>query len=249
MQNNTSAKKGEGMVRKYKIADVVFDAEFNYAYTADLCKNYVYEGQEPSTFFIKVTHQEIANEVADSEEVNYPEYLESLAVYRKFLAQLLPLGGTIIHSSAIAVDGKAYLFTAPSGTGKSTHASLWRELLGEKAVMVNDDKPVIRLIDGDFYVYGTPWNGKHSLDTNCSVKIKAICKLDRAKENSISRLESKEVLPMLLTQTLRPTNLGDYDKLLNLLQELMNRVDFYHLKCNKDISSAELSYKEMSKEN
>ena len=237
------------MVRKYKIADVVFDAEFNYSYTADLCKNYIYEGNEPSAFFIKVTHQEIANEVADNEEVNYPEYLESLAVYRRFLKHLLSLDGIVVHSSAIAVDDKAYLFTAPSGTGKSTHASLWRKMLKDKAVIVNDDKPVIRLIDGEFYVYGTPWNGKHSLDTNCKVKIKAICELERGEINTISRLSKLEILPLLLKQTLRPNTESDFDKLLRLLQELIEKVDFYRLKCNKDISSAELSYREMSKEN
>lgn len=237
------------MVKRYKIADVVFDAEFLYAYTDDLCKNYLYHGDEKPLFFIKVTNQDISKEVAENPQVNYPQYLESIAVYRKFLSYLLDLDGVVFHSSAIAVDGNAYLFTAPSGTGKSTHTALWRKLLGDRAVMINDDKPIIRLVNGDFYVYGTPWNGKHSIDTNDRALVKAICKLERGEQNSICKLSKEEVLPTLLKQTLRPTDIKDYDKLLGLLQGLIKKVDFYHLKCNMDISSAQLSYKEMSKEN
>jgi hypothetical protein len=233
------------MIEKYKIADVVFSAEFNYTYTKKLCSSYVYEGEEQPCFFIQVTKEDIEEESKRAGGFP-PAYLESLALYRKFLNKLLDFGGTVFHSSALAVDGKAYLFTAPSGTGKSTHARLWRELLGDKVIMVNDDKPVIRLIDGKVFVYGTPWNGKHALDTNCKVEIKAICKLERAEQNSIIELEPQKMLSVILSQTLRPENANDYDKLLPLVSAILTNVNLYLLKCNKDISAAKLSYGVMS---
>ena len=80
------------------------------------------------------------------------------------------------------MDGEAYIFTAVSGTGKSTHAMLWREVFGERVRMINDDKPLIRITpEGKAVVYGTPWDGKHHLSKNSAFPLKAICWLTRAK--------------------------------------------------------------------
>ena len=231
---------------KYKVADVVFEADFIYAYTPNLCKDYLYTGDEPALFKVKVSPEQLAKE--KSIAPTYPEaYLESLAVFRKLCEHLLSRSqGIIFHSSAIMVDGNAYLFTAPSGTGKSTHARLWREMLKDRAIMVNDDKPIIRYVDGEFYVYGTPWNGKHGLGTNCRAKIKAICNIYQAKENKIEKANIKDILPVILNQTLRPTDLGEMDKLLSLISKLLESVDLYKLGCNISREAAELSYTTMS---
>ena len=91
----------------------------------------------------------------------------------------------LFHGSVIAVDGIGYLFTAKSGTGKSTHTRLWREYFGDRAAMVNDDKPLLKITDSSVIAYGTPYNGKHRLGTNISVPLKAICILTRAADNHI----------------------------------------------------------------
>ena len=145
------------------------------------------------------------------------------------------------------VDGEAYLFTAPSGTGKSTHTRLWREMLGERAVMINDDKPIVRYVDGDFYVYGTPWNGKHRLDTNTRAKVKAICKIYQAKENVIEKAKPSDMLITLMNQTVRPCEEKKMDKLLAILDKMLTQVDLYSLGCNISREAAELSYNTMSK--
>lgn len=232
---------------RYKIADVVFDAVVSYGYTVRLCKNYEYEGEEAPAFTAVVSEEDIAAEKAIAPE--FPDaYLESLALFRKLCDYTLTnANGIIFHSSAIMVDGEAYLFTAPSGTGKSTHTRLWREMLGDKAVMVNDDKPIIRYIDGEFYVYGTPWNGKHRLDTNCRAKIKAICKIYQAKENVIKKADVGEMLITILNQTIRPTEIGRMDKLLSLIDKMLSSVGLYTLGCNISREAAELSYNTMSK--
>jgi serine kinase of HPr protein (carbohydrate metabolism regulator) len=182
--------------------------------------------------------------------VVYPDaYYESLSVFRKLCNYVLSKkDGIIFHSSAIMVDGKAYLFTAPSGTGKSTHTRLWRELLGDRAVMINDDKPIIRYEDNKFFVYGTPWNGKHSLDTNCRAEIKGICSIYQSKENVIRKADSSEMLPIILNQTLRPASVSDMDRLLGLIDKMLTQVSVYKLGCNISLEAAELSYKTMSGE-
>ena len=233
---------------RYKIAGIVFDAKLIYEYTEKLCKNYEYSGDEPVAFCVEITDADIDAELALAPD--FPRfYLESLALFRKLCDYCLKnSNGIIFHSSAIAVDGNAYLFTAPSGTGKSTHARLWREMLGDRAFMVNDDKPIIRFEDGAFYVYGTPWNGKHRLDTNTKVKIKAICAISQAKENSIQRATTAEMVITVLNQTIRPKEASDMDKLLFLVEKMLTTVDLYKLGCNISREAAELSFKTMSGE-
>ena len=232
---------------KYKIADVVFQAKLLYGYTEKLCKDYEYFGDEPSVFTAIMTKEDVDAEKNDFTQ-EFPEYyLESLALFRKLCDYCLDnADGIIFHSSAIMVDGDAYLFTAPSGTGKSTHARLWRELLGERAVMVNDDKPIVRLIDGEFYVYGTPWTGKHHLGNNCRAKIKAICTIYQAKENVIRPATTAEMLMTILNQTIRPKEGDKMDKLLSLIEKMLLSVDIYKLGCNISQDAAKLSYQTMS---
>lgn len=172
-------------------------------------------------------------------------YLETLAIYRKIAERMPEYDTVLFHGSAISVDGAGYLFTAKSGTGKSTHVRLWREYLGKRAVMVNDDKPLIRVTEDGVIVYGTPWDGKHRLSNNIAVPLKAICILERTKENAIRRITREEALPMLIQQTYRPADPVALAKTLTLIDRLGGRVKLYRLGCNMDISAGELSYNTM----
>lgn len=88
------------------------------------------------------------------------EQCEYIFAGSEFYRKLINLGGFMLHASAIVVDNKAYLFSAPSGTGKSTHTKLWQECFGDKAIIINDDKPAIRIEEGKCFAYGTPFSGK-----------------------------------------------------------------------------------------
>lgn len=230
----------------YKIADVIFDIKTKYNYTHVLCKNYLYNGEEKAEYSFSMTEELIKKEKELAP--TFPDfYLESLAVFRLICEYLLEnKQGIIFHSSAIAVGEEAYLFAAPSGTGKSTHARYWKELLGDKLYFVNDDKPIIRYVDGAFYVYGTPWNGKHHLDTNCKVKIKAICALTRSETPYIKKADVSEMLNVILNQTLRPNRVEQIDKLFDLIEKLLTSVKIYKLGCNLSIDSAKIAYKTLS---
>lgn len=233
----------------YRIADVTLKTNHIYAYTPKLCENYRYDGNSEFDVELNVTQEDIAAERKNEGGENFPDaYLESLALFRKIGDYVLNnADGIIFHASAVEVDGEAYLFTAPSGTGKSTHSRLWKEMLGDRMHYVNDDKPIIRFADGEFYVYGTPWNGKHRLDTNKKAKIKAICRINQAKENSITEIKPSDMIITILNQTVRPTEEVAMDKLLTLIDKMLSSVKLYNLECNISREAAELSFSTMSK--
>ena len=172
----------------------------------------------------------------------YDSQLELTAVQRKFADMLFEQNALAFHGSVVAVDGQAYLFTAKSGTGKSTHTRFWRQEFGERAVMINDDKPLLQLKDGKVWACGTPWDGKHKLSTNTAVPLKAICILERGEENHIEPISPRQALPMLLQQSYRPQTPDGTANLLTLLDQLTASVRVYRLHCNLDPSAARVAY-------
>lgn len=172
-------------------------------------------------------------------------YLEQLAVYRRIAEQMPAYNRFLFHGSVIAVDGAAYLFTAPSGTGKSTHTRLWRELLGERAIMINDDKPLLHVTGSGVLAYGTPYDGKHRLSSNQCVPLKAICLLERSAVNRIRPVSREEAYPRLLQQTYRPQAREALVKTLTLLDRTAGTVRLYQMGCNMDPEAARLAYNTM----
>lgn len=172
-------------------------------------------------------------------------YLETLAVYRKIADHLLSRDTLLFHGSVIAVDGEGYLFTAKSGTGKSTHTRLWREYFGERAVMVNDDKPLLHITDSGVTAYGTPWDGKHRLSTNTAVPLKGICILTRDTTNHIEQAEPHDTYPMIVQQTNRSLTADGMKQTLSLIDRMLNVVPVYRLGCNMDIEAARVAYEGM----
>ncbi|MBQ6602993.1 MAG: hypothetical protein IJH99_06310 [Eubacterium sp.] len=241
----------------YRFADVDIRISSVHEKVHRLCEDYRTDGGTYD-FAVETTPEDIEYERERSARTDELEgipvrsfsdgYLEELAVYRK-MAEILPDYDTLLmHGSAVAVDGAAYLFIAKSGTGKSTHTRLWRELLKEKAVMINDDKPLVRVTEGGAVIYGTPWDGKHRLSTNTACPLAAVCILERAKDNHIRQIDRSEALPMLLQQTYRPEGIPALTRMLELTEKLAASVRLYRLGCNMDISAAKLSYEAMRKD-
>ncbi len=234
---------------KLKIAEVIIGVLPKYSATAKYCSDFFYKGDKKPDFEIILTQEDIDYERYLSGE-NYPEsYFETLALSRRIAENLLAYDGMLLHCSAVEVDEKAYLFTAPSGTGKSTHASFYKEIFKNRATIINDDKPIVRKIDGKFFVFGSPWQGKHKIGENKKAKIKGICHLTRGKTNQITKADKNYMISVLLSQTLRPKEEEKMDKLLTLLEEMLDSTDLYLLKCNKEKESAKVSYQFMSGDN
>lgn len=229
-----------------KIADTAIKITPVYSQIFEMCRDYLTD-EEP-LFEVETNEKDFEREKAMADGEYRLSYLETLAVYRKIVTRLVFSDILLVHGSAIAVDGKAYLFTAPSGTGKSTHTRMWREYFKERAVMVNDDKPLVRFKDEGVFIYGTPWNGKHRLGNNICAPLKGVCILERAKENSISRISKKEAYPTLLSQIYRPIENGEaMIKTLQLADKFME-LPLYRLGCNISQDAAITAYEGMKGE-
>ena len=235
------------MTDTYRMAGRVIRITSLFDKVHDYCRDYRCVGAEPD-ITVTIGREDIEYERSRSTistETSRDPYFEELAVYRKIAAEMLRFDTFLFHGSCIAVDGEAYLFTAPSGTGKSTHTRLWRQLLGERAVMVNDDKPLITVTDSDVIIHGTPYNGKHRLGSNISVPLKAVCLLGRSDVNSISPITPAEAYPTLVQQAYRPADALSVAKTLAMLDKLTERVKLYRLGCNMDIGAARVAYEGM----
>ena len=179
----------------------------------------------------------------------YPAlYYEKLTVHEKVSNALLQKNVLLIHGSAIAWQGNCYVFCAPSGTGKSTHTRLWREMLGDGAVMVNDDKPYIRVDADVITACGSPYDGKHHLSSNIAVPLKAICFLSRAAENTVRKADFRDILPRLLGSTYMPESREGAFQVMKLLDEVGKRTDFYTMGCNMEPEAAETAFRAMAGE-
>ncbi|MBR3160968.1 MAG: hypothetical protein IKF14_17930 [Atopobiaceae bacterium] len=215
----------------------------------------MYQCAEEPDFSVRTTQDDIDFERSRSEAAASAAthataftdaYLETLAVYRK-IAEVMPLRGVVlVHGSCVAVDGEAFLFCAPSGTGKSTHVRLWRELLGSRATMVNDDKPLVRVAATGAIAYGTPWDGKHRLSSNMAVPLRAVCLLSRADENHIERVMTADAYTLLLRHVYRPLDAEALVATLDLVDCLAASVELWRLRCNMEKEAAQLSYAAMS---
>lgn len=171
-------------------------------------------------------------------------YLETLAVYRKIAAALLEHDILLYHGSVLAYDEKAYLFTAPSGTGKTTHSRLWlSEIPG--AYILNGDKPLLRVENDRAYACGTPWQGKEKYGRNEILPLEAICILERDTCNHIESVSFRDALPVLLAQCNRPDEAQPMLRTLALIDRLGRMTRLYRLGCNMEPEAARVSFRAM----
>ena len=226
----------------YRIADLMVEIPAAGG-IAPRCLGYLTDEQGKADITI---HDELYN------VKQYPNLSEEDNVYLQsgfqFYRQLLAFDGMMLHASAVALDGKAYLFSGPCGVGKSTHTNLWCSHFGDKVKLFNDDKPALRRIDGRWYAYGTPWCGKNGININMKVPLAGICFLKQSDKNEIQRLDSKTALAKVLAQTTyRLKDPLQMQQMLTIVESLIKEIPIYQL-CNKpETAAAELSYRVMNK--
>lgn len=237
-----------------EIAGVAVCVQPLFESTREYCKPYLTD-REPECF-VNVTGEDLSFQQALLEKEAVEEglkirkftepFLERATIQRKIADRLLEENTLMLHGSTVAVDGKAYLFTAPCKTGKSTHTRLWRELFGQRAVMVNDDMPFLRITEDGVLAYGSPWSGKHGLATNICVPLQGICFLNRGKENVIRRVQRGAYMQMLRHQAHAPQD-GTLKKKADALVEILaERVPLWEMECNMDLDAARVSFEAMS---
>ena len=239
---------------KLKVAGLVAQVQPLYLSTREYFRSYLTD-QDPDLRFVvteealqfeqKMLEQEAVEEGLRIRKFTNP-FLERTAIQRCMATELLDHHTILLHGSTVAVDGNAYLFTAPCGTGKSTHTRLWREVFGNRAIMVNDDKAFLEISETGVKAYGSPWSGKHGLDTNVCLPLKGICFLRRGTSNEIVRGSSEKWIAELRHQCFVPENATGVEAAYSLVQELANIIPLWELMCNKEPEAAFVSYNAMS---
>ena len=223
-----------------------------FASSKDYCRDYLTD--KPPEIFIRVTEEDLRFEQQSLDEEAIEEgfrlrvfsapFLDRAAIQRKMADYLLTHQVLMTHGSAIAVDGLGYLFTAKSGTGKSTHTRFWRETFGSRAAMINDDKPFLSIGQEKILICGAPWSGKHGLHSNTTVPLAGICILARGSENRIQKITAEEALPMLLHQCHQPPQQEAYVR--QLVNTLATRIPLWHMTCTKEKQAASVAHNAMA---
>ena len=232
---------------KYEIADLKILMTTYYDRVRDLAKEYLAktEWDEPDheiDLGLDFYESHKKNELEFVEDRTI-EYASTGALFNRFL---IAHDGLMLHSSAVVVDGYAYLFSADSGIGKSTHTNLWLEKFGEEAFIINDDKPAIRNIDGEWFVYGTPWCGKNDTNRNAKAKLGAIVFLERSEENWIEEENISDAIAKFFKQTTRRLNVEEnMDKVLKTMEKMLSEVPIYKMGCNISEDAAKMAYEKI----
>ncbi len=231
------------------IAGMTFQVTSEYRTTAKYCRMFLIS--EPGEHQIVIDQ-----ECIDMERQRYREagpgidptladspdsFLETVSLLRKLADYVTFHDRILMHGSSVAINGKGYIFTALSGTGKSTHTALLRQLHGDNAVMINDDKPFLHIQDDQVTVYGSPWMGKHGLGDNISAPLAGIFFLRRSEENVLKRISPDDALSLLISQCHRPVDPTAMMNSLEMMDKILSNVPLYDFGCNMDISAAELS--------
>ena len=228
-----------------KMAEIRIAIKNKYSYVYEQCRDYLAPGDEYD-IDVFATDEEIETEKKAVEIKVSDGYAESVCIYRNICNKLPQTSGAFLfHSALIEYEGRGYAFAAKSGTGKSTHISLWQRCFGNNVRIINGDKPIFRYTDGKFIAYGTPWCGKEGLSENASVPVCAICFIERGEKNSISQISPSDAVTKVFPQVLMPRDARSVDALFPLLDSMIKSIPCYLLKCNMDIEAALVAYNGM----
>lgn len=223
---------------KYLIADLITEFEPKHSNLINLAKPFEYFGNRKTDISLSVSDEEINSLLKRMVPDTTIGAAEEFSYAGKFCKSIIKYNAMLIHSSAIEYNGKAYLFSANSGVGKSTHTALWRKAFGNDVKMINDDKPIVRIIDGKAVAYGTPFDGGSGIANNISAPLGAVVFIERGENNSIRKAETSEIIKKLYFSTARFVCRDTADKMLTNFENLISCTDFYILTCNMDISAA-----------
>ena len=216
-----------------KIAGIPAEIRHTYDYVRGYCGKYLTE--ETPTLFVSLTEDDMARETDENQKAGDSmelRHIESLAIQRKLTESLLSYSTFLMHGAVIALDSQtSFMFTAKSGTGKTTHIRKWLEN-APGAFVVNGDKPLIKIAWEEAIAYGTPWCGKEHLNTNIGVPLRAIVLMERSEDNEIEEISFSQAFPTLLQQTYRPADADKMRKTLSLLSALNGKMKFYRFRFN-----------------
>ena len=229
----------------YRIADILWDIAPRHTLVPTIAAPYLSEGV--ADVILRPGEAEYARARRELPEAS-DGYVESITTYRALCDEASRRGTMLLHAATVKVGGRAYAFSAPSGTGKSTHIRLWRKFFGDRVSILNGDKPLVREKDGAIVAYGTPWCGKEGWNSNDSAPLGALCFIERGDTPSIRPLTPSEAVERVFGQLLKPTHEEGVKAILHLTDILLRRVPLYLLSCDISYEAARLSFETLTGE-
>ena len=233
-----------------KLADFIVEFKNPSPAVEKFFSNYISNATPQVSFEITEDEIEYETQLAKKKYTRFNS--ELTAMLRKFSRWTLDSNAFLLHSALIDVDGIGVAFAAKSGTGKTTHLRLWQQLLGNRVIVVNGDKPIIRFFEEEQYPigYGTPWNGKEGYGINGKTAIKHFCFIERSETNSCEKIEISQMLNSFFDQIYLPKSEPIViSKMLSFANEFFKNITVWKIKCNMDISAAKVAYDTIFKEN
>jgi hypothetical protein len=218
-----------------KLAGLSIGIDNRFDYIEKYARDYLTD--EPPIFTVAVSDTELEREAAMSDDEHTPGYLESIAAYRKIAERMPEFDAVVFHGAVLSHGGNAYAFTARSGVGKTTHTKLWISTLKDVHYL-NGDKPIIRLIDGVPYAFGTPWRGKEGYGVNESAPLRAIALLNRGEKNTAEVIEAKDGAMRLMSQIYISRNPMTVALTMRVADRIARAVRFVELRCNMEPEAA-----------
>jgi hypothetical protein len=226
---------------RINIADLTVNMKTRYEDNRLFCKDFLSDS-EKIDIYASVSEEEIDREVEEYDVNLSRRYCECVCLYRAIAERLPDFDRFVFHGASVRVGDKGYIFTAPSGTGKSTHVGLLMKYFGDEITVINGDKPILGVLQDCVTVYSCPWAGKENWKNNISAPLAGIILLRRGKTNRITEISPAEYFDELMKQVYLPKNGEMMLKTLDLLDALAEMVPFYLLECDMSKEAAETSY-------
>ncbi len=224
---------------KIDIGGLAVGIDNKYEYTAKMAEDYLTD-TEP-LFTVGASEDEIAKERAVSGLGYSDAYFEFIVAYRNIAEKLPEKDAFVFHGSVLSLGGKAYIFTAKSGVGKTTHTRLWLSEFADECHVLNGDKPVLLYKDGKFHAAGTPWRGKEQYGVHECAPLGGIVFLERGKENAAFPISLSDALTRLVNQVYKPKSRTAAVKTMLLMDKLLREVPLVRLECNMDPDAAHVA--------
>ncbi len=233
---------------KIKVANTVFEIENKYRYVERLCGRFTVDCNEQAEFFVCATEQKMAEQKEKDALGSSDASIESTVIHTEIMQRLLQKGYVFIHTAVVELDGKSYCFLAESGVGKSTHISQWLKVFGNRAKVVNGDKPWCAFENGNLWAYGSPWCGKEGWTINGKSPVAGFCFLQRGEVNEIRKANQSEAISLLFKQVVIPKTAEELGIFMPIINRIITEVPCYVLKCNISEEAALVAYNGMKKE-
>ena len=227
------------------IASLTVRLEGNQRETLEFCKDYLTDGEKVD-ILVSATDEEVDGEIALHACGGSRQYYEKIYLYRQLAERLPEFDRFVFHGAAVKVGGKGFIFSAPPGTGKSTHVMLLKKYFGDKVTVINGDKPILKVDSDGATVCPCPWAGKEGWQTKEEAPLCGIILLGRGKVSSIKRIDPSKYLEQLVLQAYLPENSEMLLKTLELMDRATKNIPFYLLECDISRSAAEASFEVMS---